>query len=194
MRLAHRSRECFPNRLPSVEPPPPDDGFKALIDPTWLTSLLQPQGMSSTLQRRYFGLLSRHTGGILTPSMLFVSADMRIVFLSIIAILLVPHDAYADDPSRRDWLLCQAGHVERCEQLLRTSLDDEMRMLVEIDRRIAMEKSAAYARLFMHECDRRSNVRACDRALTYNLSAQDRQEAVNMRNAVMQRNVIRVSK
>ena len=69
-----------------------------------------------------------------------------------------------------------------------------MRMLVEIDRRIAMEKAAAYARLFMHECDRRSNVRACDRALTYNLSAQDRQDAVNMRNAVMQRNVIRVSK
>ena len=122
------------------------------------------------------------------------STHMPIFFLSMIALLLVPQRVYADDASRRDWLLCQAGHVERCEQLLRTSLDDEMRMLVEIDRRIAMEKAAAYARLFMHECDRRSNVRACDRALTYNLSAKDRQDAVNMRNTVMQRRVVRVSK
>ena len=119
---------------------------------------------------------------------------MPTIGLLLIALLLIPQKANAEDTNRRDWLLCQAGHVERCEQLLRTSLDDEMRMLVEIDRRIAMEKAAAYARLFMHECDRRSNVRACDRALTYNLSAADRQAFVNMRNAVMQRGVVRASK
>ena len=78
--------------------------------------------------------------------------------------------------------------------MLRSQLDEETRMLVEADRQFARDKVSAYIRLLLSACDARSNVRACDRALTYNLTSAERQEALNLRRSVVQRGVIRVSR
>ena len=67
-------------------------------------------------------------------------------------------------------------------------------MLVEADRQFARDRVSAYIRLLLSACDARSNVRACDRALSYNLSSSERQEALNLRRSVVQRGVIRVNR
>jgi hypothetical protein len=124
---------------------------------------------------------------------------MRPILAALLSTFLLALSAIAEDrPSpptnRQVWLLCQAGHVEQCERMLRSQLDDETRMLVEADRQFARDKVSAYVRLLLSTCDARSNVRACDRALTYNLSSSERQEALNLRRSVVQRGVIRVDR
>jgi len=125
-----------------------------------------------------------------------IRRPVLLVLLS--AFVLVP-STLADDSAnrlanRKTWVLCQAGHVEQCERMLRLQLDDETRMLVEADRQFAKDKVTAYVRLLLNACDGRSNVRACDRALSYGLSTSERQEVLNMRRSVIQRGVIRVNR
>ena len=96
--------------------------------------------------------------------------------------------------NRQAWQLCQAGYLDQCERTLRSQIDDETRILVEADREFARDKVSAHIRLLLSACDARSNVRACDRALSYNLSASERQEVLTMRKSVIQRGVIRVNR
>jgi len=124
---------------------------------------------------------------------------MRPVLTALLTILLLVPNAIAADragpPANRQlWLLCQAGHVEQCDRMLRSQIDEETRMLVEADRQFARDRVSAYIRLLLSACDARSNVRACDRALSYNLSSSERQEALNLRRSVVQRGVIRVNR
>ncbi len=124
---------------------------------------------------------------------------MRRVLLALLSVFLLIPSTLADDSAirlanRQTWLLCQAGHVEQCERMLRLQLDDETRALVESDRQFARDKVSAYVRLLLDACDARSNVRACDRALSYNLSASERQEVLSIRRSVIQHSVIWVSR
>ena len=124
---------------------------------------------------------------------------MRPVLMALLSIFLLAPSAIAEDrasppANRQVWLLCQAGHVEQCERMLRSQLDDETRMLVEADRQFARDKVSAHVRLLLSACDARSSVRACDRALAYNLSSSERQEVLNLRRSVVQRGVIRVNR
>jgi hypothetical protein len=124
---------------------------------------------------------------------------MRPVLMALLSIFLLAPSAIAEDrasppANRQVWLLCQAGQVEQCERMLRSQLDDETRMLVEADRQFARDKVSAHVRLLLSTCDARSSVRACDRALAYNLSSSERQEVLNLRRSVVQRGVIRVNR
>ena len=124
---------------------------------------------------------------------------MRPFLVALLSVFALVPSTLADDrasrlANRQTWLLCQAGHVEQCERMLRLQLDDDTRMLVEADRQLAKDKVSAYVRLLLDACDARSNVRACDRALSYGLSPSERQEVLNMRRSVIQRGVIRVNR
>ena len=124
---------------------------------------------------------------------------MRPLLTALLSVLLLAPYALADDSAsppvnRQAWQLCQAGHLAQCERTLRSGVDDETRMLVEADRQFARDKISAHARLLLSACDARSNVRACDRALSYSLSASERQEVLTLRKAVVQRAVIRVNR
>ena len=123
---------------------------------------------------------------------------MRTVSAALLSFFLLAPSALAEEASRptnrQAWLLCQGGHVEQCDRMLRSQLDEETRMLVEADRQFARDNVSAYIRLLLSACDARSNVRACDRALTYNLTSAERQEALNLRRSVVQRGVIRVNR
>jgi len=112
---------------------------------------------------------------------------MRRFLLTLVGAVLLCPTAVANDPVKQDWLLCQAGHVERCNRILRAPIDDETRMLVEVDRQFAIEKVSAYARVLLQACNKRSNIRACDRALSYNLSATERLEVLTTRKAILDR-------
>ena len=87
----------------------------------------------------------------------------------------------------RDWLLCQAGHVSRCDHLLRMPLDEHTRMLVRVDHQFARERVAAHVNLLAGTCDTQSYVKACDRALTYSLSDAERKRIWDIRHSVLQR-------
>ena len=95
---------------------------------------------------------------------------------------------------RRDWLLCQSGDVERCNRLLRLPLDDETRVLVEADLQQARDRLSAQVRTLLQVCNDTGNVRACDRALRYNLPAADRREILELRKAVVDRTFQRTSR
>jgi hypothetical protein len=124
---------------------------------------------------------------------------VRPVLMVLLSAFLLAPSALADDSAsrpvnRQAWQLCQAGHLEQCERILRSQIDDETRMLVEADRQFARDKVSAHVRLLLSACDARSSVRACDRALSYNLSASERQEVLTVRRSVIQRGVIRVNR
>ena len=82
-------------------------------------------------------------------------------------------------------MLCQGGDLASCDRLLRLPIDDETRALVEIDREQAIDRRIAYARMLASVCARRTNTRACDRALLYELPATHRAEILAVRKAVM---------
>lgn len=86
---------------------------------------------------------------------------------------------------RKTWALCQGGDLASCNHLLRLPIDDETRALVEIDRQQAIDRRLAYARMLASLCARRMNIRACDRALLYELPAAHRAEILAVRKAVM---------
>jgi hypothetical protein len=91
-------------------------------------------------------------------------------------ILATPaHSQTPTEPMRRTWALCQGGDLASCNRLLRLPIGDETRALVEIDRQQAIDRL----------CARRTNTRACDRALLYELPATHRAEIVALRKAVM---------
>jgi hypothetical protein len=92
-----------------------------------------------------------------------------------------------DDVMRQDWLLCQAGDIERCNRVLKLPLDDEIRALVEVDLRQARDRQNAQVRVLLDLCRDRSEVRACDRALRYNLAETERAEILEIRKAVIHR-------
>lgn len=116
--------------------------------------------------------------------------------LVLVASILLVQGAIAQQsqPNRQDWLLCQAGAVERCDHILMSQIDPETRMLVEADRQYARERISALVRALMTTCDTRSYVRACDRALSFNLTMSDRQEVLNLRRSVVQRGLIPVGR
>jgi hypothetical protein len=95
---------------------------------------------------------------------------------------------------RRDWLLCQSGDVERCNRLLRLPLDDGTRVLVEVDLHQNRDRLGAQVRTLLQVCNDSGNVRACDRALRYNLPAADRREILELRKAVVNRTSQRASR
>jgi hypothetical protein len=88
---------------------------------------------------------------------------------------------------RQDWHLCQWGDVERCNRLLRLQFDDETRALVEADLQQVRERLSTQVRALLQVYNERDNVRACDRALRYNLPAADRREILEVRKAVVHR-------
>lgn len=101
-------------------------------------------------------------------------------------ILATPaHSQTLTEPMRRTWALCQGGDLASCNRLLRLPIDDETRALVEIDRQQAIDRRIAYARMLVSLCAGRTNTRACDRALLYELPATHRAEIVALRKAVM---------
>jgi hypothetical protein len=104
----------------------------------------------------------------------------------LLTILAAPaHSQTPTEPMRKTWVLCQGGDLASCNRLLRLPIDDETRALVEIDRQQAMERRIAYAGMLARLCARRTNTRACDRALLYELPATHRAEIVAVRKAVM---------
>jgi len=111
----------------------------------------------------------------------------RVMMLALFfTVLATPaHSQTSTEPVRRTWALCQGGDLASCDRLLRLSIDDETRVLVEIDRQQAIDRRIAYARILTSLCARRMNTRACDRALTYELPATHRAEIVAVRKAVM---------
>ena len=123
---------------------------------------------------------------------------MRTVLIAVFGMLCLVQGAAAEDNARQairqNWLLCQAGHIEMCERILRSQLDDETRMLVEADRQFAREKIAAHVRGLLSVCETRSSVRACDRALLYSLTPAERQQALATRKSVTDRGLIRVNR
>ena len=124
---------------------------------------------------------------------------MRPVLLALLTVFVLVPSTLANASAshlanRQTWLLCQAGHVTQCDRMLQSQLDDETRMLVEADRQFAKDKVSAYVRLLLEACDARSNVRACDRALSYSLSASERQGVLSMRRSVIERGFIRVNR
>ena len=114
---------------------------------------------------------------------------MRNILLQLVLFALTGVAAAKDDAAviNRDWLLCQAGHVSRCDHLLRAPLDEQTRMLVRVDHQFARERVAAHVNVLVGICDAQSNVKACDRALTYHLSDDERQRVLHMRHSVVQR-------
>ena len=87
--------------------------------------------------------------------------------------------------NRQHWDLCQSGDVEKCSRLLRLPLDSETRALVEADLEQARERQRVQVRALLQACSERVNVRACDRALRYNLSEPERREILDVRKAVI---------
>jgi hypothetical protein len=101
-------------------------------------------------------------------------------------ILVTPaHSQTSTEPMRRTWALCQGGDLASCNSVLHLNIDDETRVLVEIDRQQAIDRRIAYAQMLASLCVRRTNTRACDRALLYDLPAAHRAEIVVVRKAVM---------
>ena len=123
---------------------------------------------------------------------------MRKVLIAALGALCMVQSVAAEEDARQairqNWLLCQAGHIEMCERILRSQLDDETRMLVEADRQFAREKIAAHVRGLLTVCETRSSVRACDRALSYSLTPAERHQALTTRKSVTDRGLIRVSR
>ena len=116
-------------------------------------------------------------------------AVMPAILLSLCIFALTAMAAAEDSTAaiNRDWLLCQAGYVSRCDHLLRSPLDEQTRMLVRVDHQFARERVAAHVNLLAGICDGQSNVKACDRALSYNLSDSERKRVVDIRHSVLQR-------
>jgi hypothetical protein len=115
------------------------------------------------------------------------------ILLALALFLLVANSQANAEPQplneamRRDWRLCQAGELSSCNRLLRHPLDEHTRTLIEVDREQAQERRIAYVRMLVDVCHRRTNVRACDRALQFNLTASERTEVLELRKAVAQR-------
>ena len=117
---------------------------------------------------------------------------MRIIPAALLFLFFVIAPTAAQTPTReelvkRDWLMCQSGDVDRCNRILRLPLDEEMRTLVEVDLQQARDRISAHLRILLQVCNERGNVRACDRALRYNLPAADRVEILALRRAVVHR-------
>jgi hypothetical protein len=88
---------------------------------------------------------------------------------------------------RPDWQLCQSGDFDRCDRLLKLPLDDETRALVQVDFQQAREILIAQVHALLQVCKDSTNLRACDRALRYNLPLPDRAEVLQLRKAVADR-------
>jgi hypothetical protein len=118
---------------------------------------------------------------------------IRIILLPLYLFVLTGVAAAGDDAAviNRDWLLCQAGHASRCDHLLRAPLDEHTRMLVRVDHQFARERVAAHVNVLVGICDAQSNVKACDRALTYHLSDAERQRVLDIRHSIVQRGLTR---
>jgi hypothetical protein len=84
-----------------------------------------------------------------------------------------------------DWLLCQSGDIDRCNRLLRLPLDNETRALVNAGLQQARDIQRGQIRALLQLCKEKSNIRACDRALRYNVSAADREEILEVRKHVI---------
>jgi len=117
---------------------------------------------------------------------------MRISAFAVLALPFMVAPAAAqtkmqDQSFRQEWLLCQSGDVQRCKRLLKLPLDDETRVLVEADLQQAQERLHAQVQALLQLCNQKDNVRACDRALRYDLPATDRNEILGVRKTVIQR-------
>jgi hypothetical protein len=114
--------------------------------------------------------------------------------LSIFAFVAVAAAGDGASSINRDWLLCQAGYVNRCDQLLRSSIDDNTRMLVRVDQQFARERINAHVNLLLGICEAQSKVKACDRALSYDLTSAQRKHILDTRHLVVRRGFARGSR
>ena len=110
-----------------------------------------------------------------------------VAFLSLSLIRMPAQAQTQNERIARDWLACQSGEVEMCNHLLRLPLKEETRALVEADLQQAKDRLSAQVRTLVQLCNERGNVRACDRALRFNLPAADRREIWEVRKAVVHR-------
>jgi hypothetical protein len=95
---------------------------------------------------------------------------------------------------KQERLLCRSGDLERCNRLLKLPLDDATRSLVQVDLQQARDRLNAQIRVLLQICKEHSNVRACDRALHYNLPDADRAKILELRKAIVDRSSERASR
>lgn len=87
----------------------------------------------------------------------------------------------------RPWLHCQQGDLHTCNRLLNLPLDNETRALIEVDREQIRERIHVQVRALLQICAGKKNIRACDRALRYSLTASQRNEILQVRKVVQRR-------